>query len=333
MCLPPDTPNHINDDSIPEDVENAYNNMINTLFSWRKKARATPTTPCRLTLTPKAKVLFGEYHNELANERVSLPSGAMKANLSKLSGYVMRIALTLHVARVASLCQDGKVPEGIPPIGEEAMKAAITLTRWYKRENQRILLMLRPSEIVTGDKEVAAILGHIQRRGGRTTARIVRQNVGAFDCVGGMELATKKLEEMVASGLLITDDQNSKKREYALPSVANANGAPAVDDETDDSVGGCRQVVGRFVGDENDAKPYENKGLEEVVGFVGGFGGIGGGEADEEVVGDLGECETEEDTAECHEAFTAWQDLEYSEEDVLMEGHWWADLNDQEVPW
>ena len=28
MCLPPDTPNHINDDSIPEDVENAYNTAL-----------------------------------------------------------------------------------------------------------------------------------------------------------------------------------------------------------------------------------------------------------------------------------------------------------------
>ena len=274
--MPPDTPKHINDDFIPEDVENAYSRMINSLFSWRKKAKATPTTPCRLPLTPAAKALFNEYHDELEDERATLPSGIMKATLSKLKGCIMRVALMLHVVHIASNYPDGKVPQGIPPIGEVAMRAAIILTKWYRREDQRILQMVCPNEVLVGDKEVAKILEHIQRRDNRTTtARFVAQNIRAFDGVGGSGQASKKLEEMVTNGLLIHDDQPLKKRVYSLSNAAYAD----QNSETDNSVGVCRQIVGSCVGSESDAKLCWNKDLEKVVGVVGGFG----------------ECEPEED--------------------------------------
>ena len=299
LCMPPDIPKPINYDFIPEDVENTYNRLINTLFSWRKKAQSTPATPCRLPLTPVAKELFDEYHDELENERAALPSGIMKATLSKLKGYIMRIALTLHIADFASSYPNGKVPRRIPRIGEEAMQAAITIVKWFRREDQRILEVICPNEVLSGDKEITAILGHIQRREGRsTTARIVRQNINAFDCVGGSKMAEQKLEEMVTSGLLIHDGQLLKKRVYSLPSTTYADNPPAVPAETADFVGGCRRVVGEFVGMKNDAKLCENNGLEKVVGIVGGFGGV---ETEKAVEGNLGECETGENIAECSE--------------------------------
>lgn len=273
LCMPPDTPKHLNKEPVPEDVENAYNGMINTLFSWRKKAKATPAAPCCLPLTPEAMVLFEEYHDELADERASLPSGTMKANLSKLSGYVMRIALTLHIADFASTCSDGKVPKRIPRIDEKAMQAAITLTQWYRREAQRILLMVRPNEVVTGDKEVAAILGHLKKHG-KTDARKVAQNIKAFGGAGGTDKATEKLEGMVKTGLLIADDQSPTKRVYSLPSTAYAKIAPA----PDDTVGVCRRVVGG----KKHANSNENKELEQSVGVVGGVGDPVDDETDED---------------------------------------------------
>jgi hypothetical protein len=299
--MPPDTPRHYVEVVIPKDVKNAYSRMINTLFSWRKKAMATPANPCRLPLTPEAKVLFDEYHDELENERAALPSGIMKATLSKLKGYIMRIALTLHVARIASLYPDGKVPRRIPRIDEETMKAAITLTKWYRREAQRILQMVCPNEVLVGDKEVHAILRHLKKHG-ETTARKVSQYVKPFKGVGGSEKASLKLEDMVTNGLLIHDNQPIKKRVYSQPNTAYADIPPAVPAETADFVGGCRHGVGGFVGGENDAKSNENKGLEKVVGIVGVFGGVDPEEdivGDEDVVGGAGACETNEDAAEC----------------------------------
>lgn len=211
--------------------------------------------------------MYDEYHDEIADERASLPSGAMKATLSKLSGYVMRIALTLHIADFASSCPDGEVPKGIPRIDEETMKSAIILTKWYRREAQRILQMVCPDEVVAGDGEVAAILGHLKKHG-KTTARKVAQNLKAFSGAGGTEQASKKLEEMVTSGLLIHDDQMPPKRVYFLH---NANIAPDSSGEIDNSVGGCRRLVGGKI----DANTYENKELEQSVGVVGDLWGTG----------------------------------------------------------
>jgi hypothetical protein len=285
MCMPPDTSRHINDDFIPEDVENAYHRMINTLFSWRNKARSTPTNPCRLPLTPAAKALFDEYHNKLEDERASLPLGAMKAILSKLSGYAMRIALTLHIAHFASHFPDGQVPIEFPRIDEKTMKAAIILTKWYRREAQRVLLMLRPTEIVDGDKDVASILGHVQNRGGQTTARFVAQNITTFDGDGGTERATKKLEEMVQKGLLIADDQKRKNgklvRVYSFPSTTYADNGYAIPDEIDNGV----DSVGDGVGGDFDANPNENNDLEDSVGV----GDLWGDKSEENFAGRFAE--------------------------------------------
>ena len=215
LCMPPDIPRYIHEEFVPEDVENAYHRMINVLFSWRKKVNSTPDVPCCLSLTPEARAIYDEYHDEIASERASLPSGVMKATLSKLIGYAMRIALTLHVADFASSCRDGQIPQRIPKIGVETIKAAITLTKWYRREAQRVLQMACPGEIIVGDKEVAAILSHIQKHG-QTTARKIAQNIKAFDGAGGSEKTSLKLEEMASSGLLIHDDQPLTKRVYFL---------------------------------------------------------------------------------------------------------------------
>ena len=227
--------------------------MIDSLFFWRGKLRGSPGSPYLVKLTPEAKRLFANYHDDLIDDRCSLPSGAMKASLSKLSGYVPRIALTLHVARVASTCPVEQCPPGVPDIDAETMKAAITLTEWFRRETQRVLQVMQPGEVVEGDKEIGAILNHLTN-GDRneTEARTVAQNLRPFR-EAGMAGAEKKLDEMVAKGLLTVEqrkaDNGVEVKYYSLPVTANAANANAIFAPIQEnsvgvgSVGGTAEVI------------------------------------------------------------------------------------------
>ena len=209
MAMPPDTPRYFDDNPIPEEVAEAYYRLIDTLFTWRSDTGVTPDEPYRVQLTPEAKEMFADFHNSLADDRNSLVAGVMKSILSKMSGYALRIALVLHIAEIAGNSTDDNFPDDIPAITAETMGKAITLVKWYRREGQRILQRVQPSASVTVDREVTAILKHVQNQGGQTTARLVSQYIAAFSGRGGSERAAFKLEQMCRNGLLTADDRKA----------------------------------------------------------------------------------------------------------------------------
>jgi len=89
------------------------------------------------------------------------------------------------------------------------MNKAITLAKWFQREGQRILQRIQPSASVVIDREVTAIMKHVQNQGGQTTARLVSQYISTFSGRGGSERATSKLEQMCRNGLLIANDRKA----------------------------------------------------------------------------------------------------------------------------
>jgi hypothetical protein len=206
MAMSPDTPRYFSDDPIHDDIASAYHRLIDTLFTWRSDTGATPDEPYRVTLTPEAREMFASFHNGLADDRNSLVPGVMKSILSKISGYALRIALVLHIAEIASNSADDSFPDSIPAISEATMRKAITLVEWYRREGQRILQRVQPNASVNVDREVTAILKHVQNQGGQTTARLVSQYISAFSGRGGSERAFTKLEQMCRNGLLTAHD-------------------------------------------------------------------------------------------------------------------------------
>ena len=143
-----------------------------------------------------------------------------------MSGYALRIALVLHIAEIAADSADDNFPDDIPAITAETMGKAITLVKWYRREGQRILQRVQPSASVTVDREVTAILKHVQNQDGQTTARLVSQYISAFSGRGGSERATSKLEQMCRNGLLTADDQKASNgrpiRVYSHTYATNA---------------------------------------------------------------------------------------------------------------
>jgi len=263
-CMPPDTPRHFSEECVPKDVEAAYARMIETLFFWRDKLRATPDDPYLVNLTPEAKTVFVDFYNTISDDRSSLPSGAMKASLSKLNGYVLRIALTLHFAHLASTYSAGQIPTSIPDVDTETMRAAITLTEWFRRETLRVLQIVQPTEVIEGDKGAASILRHLAVHG-ETTSRTVVANLRPFRETGMAE-AEKKLDEIVRKGLVVVEERTAANgvvvRYYSLPSPANAANANAVSTATGEngvgagSVGSTAEVMDDYI---DDLIPFEEE--------------------------------------------------------------------------
>jgi len=247
MCKPPNIPRRYSNESIPEEIGNAYGRMIRTLFSWRGEVIPTPDDPFLVKLTPEADKLFGEYFNMLEVERDALPSGILKAMRAKLIGYALRIALTLHVADFAAGCREGDLPTEIPDLEEGMMWSAMALTEWYKHEAERILQKTCPE--IEVDQESIAILKHVEKRG-QTDARTVSQNLRAFKVRGGTERAMEKLSEMVQRGLLTNDVQEATKgmsvKVYSLPCAHNVHNANTVPDESGNGVGAVGAVGMNF---------------------------------------------------------------------------------------
>lgn len=79
---------------------------------------------------------------------------------------------------------------------------------WFRRETQRVLQIVQPTEVIEGDKEVVAILKHLAKYG-ETCRRKVAQYERPFKGDGGMERAEKKLEEMLQKGQLIGEVRKS----------------------------------------------------------------------------------------------------------------------------
>jgi len=245
LSMPPDTPRYIREISVPKDIKAAYVQMIETLFFWRGKLErvsddslpVNPRNPFLVKLTPEAKELFFSYQHSTEDDRCSLPSGAMKASLSKLSGYVPRVALALHIANFAANCPSGSIPTSFPDLEEETMEAAITLVKWFRREIQRVLQKAHPTEVLDGDTEITAIMKHLEKRKD-TTARKVAQNLAAFGGKGATDKAERKLDEMVLKGLLVCKERKAgngiKSKHYSFPRVpdeacANSNTIPDSD--------------------------------------------------------------------------------------------------------
>ena len=266
LAMPPDVPRYFSDDSIPDEISTAYRRLIETLFAWRTDESATPDEPYPVTLTPEAKEMFADFHNTLADDRNSLTAGVMKSILSKMSGYALRIALVLHITEVAGNSTDDNFPDCIPSITAETMGKAITLVEWYRRETGRILHKIKPGSGVAVDREVTAIVKHIQNRGGQTTARLVSQYVSAFSGVGGAGRAMEKLESMARNGQLLVSEQRAANRRmvrvYALPDSTYAlpDGGLSDNGGRVDGVDGTKFVnAPSSVGDRNEVREHRHQ--------------------------------------------------------------------------
>jgi hypothetical protein len=147
--------------------------------------------PLLLVPTPEAKRLWIEFHDEHSAEQAEL-HGELSAAWSKLTGYAARFSLICELA-------DWAVSESWdqPPvsIGETAMKAGITLARWFSWETKRIYDSFGESD---EDSDICNLIDYIRRQGGFVASRDLTRGPRRYR--GNPDLAEADLEKLVLGG-------------------------------------------------------------------------------------------------------------------------------------
>jgi hypothetical protein len=173
------------DKSIPKEVKAAVNELFAKLVELKPHTNEYDEEwPVLLGLTPEAKKIFIDFHNECAR-RAFEADIREAAQWSKLSAYSARLAL------VGQLMRD----PGATEISGDVMRAACDLARWFGNEAERIYALIAETP---EQRELRKFVEFIERRGRTVTEREVYTN---YSPLKNKPVETKAaLEKLVSAG-------------------------------------------------------------------------------------------------------------------------------------
>jgi hypothetical protein len=123
--------------------------------------------PVDLRLTDAAKRKWVAFYNEHAREQCEL-SEDLAAAWSKLEGYAARLALLIHLVRVAA---GDTTIEDIDAVDEKSVEAGIVISRWFGDEAARVYEMLGAEGDDQENTERRKLLRIIREHGGEISVR------------------------------------------------------------------------------------------------------------------------------------------------------------------
>jgi len=186
LAMPPDRPAKWSDADIPESVEGAFAAIVKNLINLEHEQDDDGhPRPMMIGLDEQARARYITWHDKHA-ERLTNESGAIRAALAKMQGYVLRLALVLHLAEQAG---GGAVEDAID---QRSIDAAIRLVEWHAGEAERVYGMFAESE---DDREHRRLIEWIEGKGGSVTARDVTRNLRAYPTTDDAKAALNALAE------------------------------------------------------------------------------------------------------------------------------------------
>lgn len=194
-------------------VERAFGAIVERLYrlDMGEDEHGTPM-PRSLPLDAEAGQHWADYYNEL-NEHMAGQDERSRAMLSKLEGGAARLALVVHLGRVAG----GEVASA-DVIDGESMRRGITLAAWFRREAERVYVRLAEGD---DDREARLLLDLIRRKGGSVSGRELVQASRSFCTVKDAEAALSRLVD-AGHGSWVTPPQRGpgapKARRFVLTS-------------------------------------------------------------------------------------------------------------------
>lgn len=190
LAWPPRVPKQWTDIDISEEVQEAYEQVLNNLVELEMdRDRDGRPCPFLLKLTPDAYHLWTEFYNEWGREQIAV-DGDMAACFAKIEGYACRLSLVHHVvSRVGAM-------EDCQPVDVESMRAGIDMARWFAYEARRVYSLFDESDEQKSDRKLYEF---IRDRGGHITPReLQRSNRRRWPDAATAEQA---LQELVEVGL------------------------------------------------------------------------------------------------------------------------------------
>ncbi|WP_437194197.1 YfjI family protein [Planctomicrobium sp. SH527] len=140
FSFPPDMPVKLQDDRLSDEIQSQWSNLIWTIrYGLELKTNEFGNSePDLIELDYNAWNLFHVVFEEIEQERTSeLATFEEKTFLSKMRGYVLRIALILHTAKQAQ--REPRVFDPDERISEETLREAREIVWWYFGELREIV--------------------------------------------------------------------------------------------------------------------------------------------------------------------------------------------------
>ncbi len=196
-------------------VEGAFGSLVSRLYAldMPEDEHGTPL-PRAIPLDEEAGRHWADYYDTL-NAEMAGEDERTRAMLSKLEGGAARLALVVHLGRVAGgedACSD--------VIDGQSMRRGIDLAAWFRREGERVYNRLAESD---EDREDRQLLDLVRRKSGSISGRELVQSSRAFRTVADAEMALSRLVD-AGHGSWVTPPQLGpgapKSRRFVLPGAS-----------------------------------------------------------------------------------------------------------------
>jgi hypothetical protein len=170
FAYPPKRPKRWTEDEIDPAVDGAVSGVFARLYSLVGQCDlAGQAEPVDVTLGHFAKGAWIEFVNRNGDEQHARGDEQEVAAWSKLEGGAARLALILHMVKVAA--GDPAVRDN--EIDHVSLESGIRLSRWFGHEAQRIYAALREPAEARDDRQLCEF---IRARGGSITARDLQRS-------------------------------------------------------------------------------------------------------------------------------------------------------------
>jgi hypothetical protein len=198
-----------------------YERIVRQLYALEHATdEAGESHPILVRLSPEAKAAFVEWHREHKRHARQLV-GDVRAAMSKLLELPARLGLVLHEVAVATKRHTLPADE----MAVEAMAAAVTISRWYRHEVERLYRMLEstPAEAkaaATRDAIAATIVEELWERG-QLSRREIREAVGT---AGTSTDIVHALADLLARGDVVQEPEAGSDAWRPTPRQRGASG-------------------------------------------------------------------------------------------------------------
>jgi hypothetical protein len=195
LAMPPRVPKRWSEAEVDPDLEISLAKVFDALYAI--PLTINPATnepqPTTLKLSAEGKMAWVEFYNQHAKEQAEL-TGDLAAAWSKLEGYAARLALVIHLVRVAA--GDPSLADN-DAVDAQSVEAGATFSKWFGQEARRVYAVLNESDEQKVQRELVEL---IQRKGGKITVRDSMRSSRRFQNAQEAETA---LDALANKGLAV----------------------------------------------------------------------------------------------------------------------------------
>jgi len=274
LAMPPTKPKRWTDAETPAEVAEAMASVVDRLYGLAlgEDADGEPT-PLEVGLTEAGRQAFIQFVNSHNEAAADLPADE-RASWSKLEAMAARLALLVHLVRVAS----GEDGVACDRADAKSVAAGVRIVEWARREIGRVYAALREGE---DGRALRRLVEAVAAAGGSVTLRDWqrRRSLKAAE-------AQSQLDELVAAGLArweVTPAGPEGGRPSKRLILVDEDAEP---DKTDEEAGVSSGFVsegGGFVsGAESSFEPAKQRANGHEAGVSSGFVSMSEGQDDDD---------------------------------------------------